>query len=78
MISPRPSPSFGRGRDTAFGSGAASSAAGGEGHGALCCFCTLHPARHLPGNILDRSGKVRVRLDADRTLTCEGCADRVT
>lgn len=60
-----------------FWRGAASSAAEGEGHGPLCSFCTVHPARHLPGNILDRSEKVRVRL-RDRTLTCEGCAARVT
>lgn len=61
-----PPPSFGRGRDTAFsfffGRGAASSAPGGEGHGApRCRVRTLHLARRLPANVLDRPRKVRVR-----------------
>lgn len=59
-------------------SGAASSAPRGEGHGALgCCVCTLHPARRLPGNILDRSRKVKSPTGVfDR---CEGAGGlRVT
>lgn len=47
---------FGRGSGVrAFLGGAASSAAIGEGHGLLCSFCTVSPARHLPSNILDCS-----------------------